>query len=184
MQWPQNDRLSRGNHAGLAYNSPDRYSQTGSRPSPPPKAPKRSPWWIVIGICLAIVAVILGVAILFPSQFKHQLELSVVRQPTPYTQLYFTTPTTLSDKLKVDQKNSFNFTIENDESRAFRYTYIITLDDPKSHLTVSKESVTVGNGDQVTRLVTFVPKDRKSKYLITVTLEGMNQSIHFYGQTP
>jgi hypothetical protein len=28
------------------------------------------------------------------------------------------------------------------------------------------------------------PKDRKVNYLITITLVGMNQSIHFYEKTP
>jgi hypothetical protein len=179
MQRPQNDHPSRGAHPGLTYSPVDRSRQTDNGPSR-----KNSPWRLAIGLCLAVALVILGFAIVYPSQFKHQIEISIVRQPTPYTQLYFTRPATLSGKLNFNQKNSFNFTIENDEGRAYRYTYIVTVDDTKSHLTISQESVTVGNGGRATRIVTLVPKDRKSKYLITVTLVGMNQSIHFYGRTP
>ena len=116
-------------------------------------------------------------------QFRHQLALSIVRQPTPYTQLYFTHPGALPGKLKVGQKNTFDFTIVNDENRAYRYTYIVMLDDSKKHLVVSTATATINNGQSATRSVTIVPKDRKSKYLITVTLEGMNQSIRFYSAT-
>jgi hypothetical protein len=83
----------------------------------------------------------------------------------------------------VAQKNTFDFAIVNDESRVYRYTYIVTLDDSRSHSVVGTQTVTVANGGSVTRPVTVVPKDRKAKYLITVTLEGLNQSIHFYGET-
>jgi hypothetical protein len=178
MRQPQNNDLSRGRHAGPAYSPVDRYDQVDRPPSR-----KDTPWRLVVGIGLAVVLVILGVATAYSKQFRHQIAISIVRQPTPYTQLYFTSPAALSEKLKVDQKNNFEFTIENDEARTYHYTYVVTLEDSRSHLVVSKTSVTMSNGDRVTRVVTVVPKDRKSTYLITITLEGMNQSIHFYGQT-
>jgi hypothetical protein len=184
MRQPQNDDLSRGRHAGPPYSPVDRYDQVDRPPSRVDRPPSRKdiPWRLV-GIGLAVVIVILGVATASSKQFRHQVAISIVRQPTPYTQLYFTSPAALPEKLKADHKNTFEFTIENDEARTYRYTYVVTLEDSRSHLVVSKTAVTMSNGDRVTRLVTVAPKDRKSEYLITITLEGMNQSIHFYGQT-
>lgn len=178
MQQPHINRPSSDGNVGTAHSPVDRHQPADSQP---PR--KKPPWRLVIGIAAAVIVVILGAVATFPAQFKHQLEISIVRQPTPYTQLYFTNPSALSGKLEVGKKNTFEFSVENDESRTYTYTYTVTLDDSRSHLTVSRTSATLGSGDRVTRTVTFVPKDRKSQYLVTVALEGINQSIHFYGQT-
>ena len=190
MRQPHNNGPSRSGHADLTYRPANHYSQLDrssqagrSSVADRPPALKPAPWRLIIGICLAVALVIVGAAIAYPSQFKHQLELSIVRQPTPYTQLYFTSPSALSSKLRVDQKNNFEFTIENDEARTYQYTYTVTLADFRSHLVVTTASLTLGNGDRATQIATVTPKDRKSKYLITVALEGGNQSIHFYGET-
>jgi hypothetical protein len=178
MRQSQNRRSSAATHADPRRVPPDNYGEADSR------VPRKSrKLWPPIGVGLAGVLAILGTAALFPQQFKHQLEISFVRQPTPYTQLYFTNPSTLPVNLLVDQGNAFEFTIENDESRAHSYTYTVTADDSRSHLVVSTQTVTVGNGDSATRVVTVTPRDSKSRYLISITLEGMNQSIHFYGKT-
>jgi hypothetical protein len=138
---------------------------------------------LYIGAGLIIILILIAAAASLSKQVRHQLELSIVRQPAPYTQLYFSHLAALPEKLKVDQKNTFDFTIINDENRSYHYTYSISLDDPKTHLVVSRETVTIDNGSSATRAVTVVPKDHKARYLITVALEGVNQSIHFYGQT-
>jgi hypothetical protein len=140
-------------------------------------------WRFVIGIGLVIIVVI-GALSAFSQQFRHQVEISVVRQGTPYTQLYFASPTKLPTELKVDKKNIIAFTIENDEGRVYRYTYTVTLEDSQSQAVMTRNTVTVGDGDSATRQIAVTPKDRKSTYLITVSLEGMNQSIHFYADTP
>jgi hypothetical protein len=191
------DRLS-GGYTSLTYNSADHYRQSDGRynhidshydqidghynqvdhETPPIK----SPWRLVICIILGVVVILAGAAFASP-QFRHQIAISVVRQPTLYTQLYFPNPGGLSGQLQVDKKNTFRFTIENDENRAYSYTYVVTLDDSRSHQVISKTSLTVGNGDSATPSVIIIPKDRKSRYLVTITLEGLNQSIHFYGQT-
>ena len=133
-------------------------------------------------IGLVIMAAFCAAAAL-SKQFRHQIEISVVRQVTPYTQLYFVSPTKLPTQLKVDQDNAFEFSIENDEGHAYHYIYTVTLDDSRSHVVVSTDTVDISDGDRTIRGVVVKPKDPKSKYLITVTLEGLNQSIHFYAET-
>jgi hypothetical protein len=178
MRQSQNRRFSADPRADPRRIPPDSYGEADRR-----VLRKRKKLWPAIGVGITGLLAILGTAVLFPQQFKHQLEISFVRQPTPYTQLYFTNPSTLPVNLLVDQGNAFEFTIKNDEGRAYRYTYTVTADDSRSHLVVSTQTVTVGDGDSTTRVVTVTPRDAKSRYLISITLDGMNQSIRFHGAT-
>lgn len=153
------------------------YKPSHSRPS---RAKVR--WWIGIGLGVAIIVIPCFTAA-FSRSFRHQIYISIVRQGTPYTQLYFASPVKLPTQLKVGKKNIFDFTIRNNENRTYRYTYTITLEDSRSRTVVSSDTVTVSDDDNATREVAVTPKDRNSKYLITVALDGMNQSIHFYANT-
>lgn len=178
MSRPQSNRISPDPRTDLPRPPVDRYSKVDDRTS---LKKKRLP--LYIGSVLLIILILIAAAASLSKQVRHQLELSIVRQPTPYTQLYFSHLAALPGKLKVDQKNTFDFTIVNDENRSYHYTYAISLDDPKTQVVISRGAVTIDNGSSATRAVTIVPKDRKARYLITIALEGVNQSIHFYGQT-
>jgi hypothetical protein len=140
----------------------------------------RRPTAIAVSVAAVLLAVALAAA--FPKQLKHQWELSVVRQQTPYTQLYFTAPASIPSSLVAGQQNTFDFTIENDEGRAYRYTYVVTLKDSRAQQ-ASTETVTVNSGERVTRAVTVVPRDNKSTYLVSVAIPDLKQSIQFYGET-
>ena len=48
---------------------------------------------------------------------------------------------------------------------------------------VSQGVFTVRNGGTLTRNVLFEPKSHKTKYIVTVELNGLNLSIHYYGVT-
>lgn len=178
MQQQRNNRISPDPRTDVRRPPTDRYGPVNNRTR---REKTRLP--LFIGVGLAVILILIAAAALVSKQVRHQLALSIVRQPTPYTQLYFSHIAMLSGKLSVDQKNTFDFTIVNDENRVYSYTYTVSADDSKTHLVASREVVTIDSGSSVTRAVTIVPKDRKAKYLITVTLEGMNQSIHFYAQT-
>lgn len=178
MRYSQNDHIDQDSPVDLPRTPGARHSQINSQA---PRKKTSLPLYIGIGLIIFILAA--AVASMLSKSLRHQIALSIVRQPTPYTQLYFSHAGTLPEQLKIDQKNTFDFTIANDESRAYRYTYTVTLDDSRSHSVVSTETVTIDDGGDVTRPVTVVPKDHKAKYLVTIALEGMNQSIHFYGET-
>jgi hypothetical protein len=47
-------------------------------------------------------------------QFVHQIEISVIRQPTLYTQLFFNDPSAIPSRLRLERPNRFAFTIVND----------------------------------------------------------------------
>jgi hypothetical protein len=177
MLEPQNNHVGADGHADPSRPSVDRYGQVENQ-----ALHRKTSLPLYIGAGLIAILILIVAAAALSKQFRHQLALSIVRQPTPYTQLYFPHLGALPEKLKVDQKNTFQFTIVDDENRAFRYTYIVVFDDSKSHLS-STGAVTVNNGQSVTRSVTVIPKDSKSKYQVSVTLKGMNQSVHFYGTT-
>jgi hypothetical protein len=193
MQDPRYSREGRDFDDGPAPVPMDGYGQVDRRGShraenlPPSQPPDHTPrakfrWGFVIGIVLVIIAII-GALSASSQQFRHQVALSVVRQTTPYTQLYFASPSKLPSELKVDKKNTVDFTIENDEGRVYSYAYTVTFEDSKSHAVTTNYTVKVGDGASATRQIVLTPKDRKSKYLITVSLTGMSQSIHIYAES-
>lgn len=136
-----------------------------------------------IVILLSIVALITWLVASFPKQVRHQIEISLFRQPTPYTQLFFTQPDSLPSRLRIDRPSEFSFTIVNDEGSPENYGYSVILSTIGSHDVAKTGSLLVPSGDSTTRTITVVPKTRRSRYLITVVLNASGQSIHFYGDT-
>jgi hypothetical protein len=119
-----------------------------------------------------------------PKQFVHQIEISVIRQPTPYTQLFFSDPNAIPSRLRLDLPNRFAFTIVNDEGQSTLYRFTVLMNTAGSSATVANGSVRLDDGGTGTRTVALVPKNHGHRYLITVVLDGSGQSIHFYGETP
>jgi hypothetical protein len=137
-----------------------------------------------IAILLFAVALITWLAATFPKQVRHQIEISLFRQPTPYTQLFFTQPDSLPSQLRIDRPNKFSFTIVNDEERPENYGYSVILSTVGSRSVAKAGSLFVASGDSTARTITVVPRARRSRYQITVVLDAGGQSIHFYGETP
>jgi hypothetical protein len=149
-----------------------------------PRETKRRPRRkLPISIGLVGVAIVVGVAVAFPKQIKYQIQISLFRQTTPYTQLFFTNPAALSSQLRVNDENKFSFTVINDQGDSRNYQYTVTMDDAGSKALVTQGVFTVKNGGTLTRSVLFEPKSHKTRYLITVKLNGLDQSIHYYGVT-
>ena len=186
MQRPNNGRANRETRIDMPYIPSDHHQYDDGNDyaddSNRQPAHTRIPWSIIIGVGVAVFVALLA-AVASPQQFKHQLAISFIRQPTPYTQLYFKNPGTLPDKLKYNKKNTIDFTIVNNEGRTYIYTYVITLQDSRSRQTVSAGTVTIANMHTISCPGVVIPKDRNSRYMIIIDLKGMNQSIHFYGET-
>ena len=85
---------------------------------PGPHLPKKKKGRLVAAAVLSCVGLLAGVATAFPQQFVHQIEISIFRQPAPYTQLFFSNPTAIPDRFNVDRPNRFVFTIVNDQGRS------------------------------------------------------------------
>jgi hypothetical protein len=146
--------------------------------------PKKNNRRVAVVAVLSFIGLFVGLFVAFPRQFVRQVEISVVRQPTPYTQLFFNNPTALPSQLRVNRANKFAFTIVNDQGRSWLYRYTVTASTAGSSTVAGRGSLTIRNGGSLTCTVAVVPKLRKSRYLVTVMLDTPDQSIHFYGDTP
>jgi hypothetical protein len=149
----------------------------------PQKITRRPRWKLPISIGLVGVAIVAGLAVAFHDQIEYQIQISLFRQTTPYTQLFFTNPAALSSQLRVDDENKLSFTVINDQGQSRNYQYTVTVDDAGRKKLVTHGVFTIENGGRLTRNVPFEPKYHKTRYLITVQLNGLNQSIHYYGVT-
>ena len=152
--------------------------------APAPQPQNKPPWRFAVAAVLALVGIIGIFAIGFPTQFKHQLEISVFRQPTPYTQLFFSDPRVLPKKLEVGHVNKFSFTVANDQGHSATYRYTVTISGGKLQKVAGGGSFTIGDGQSITRTVEVVPASRKTQYLIKIALNGTVDFIQFYGDTP
>ncbi len=148
-----------------------------------PQPPKRTAWRLALAVVLILIGIVGILAICFPAQFKQQLEVSVLRQPTPYTQLFFSDPAALPQKLEIDRVNKFSFTVVNNQGRSGTYGYTVTITDGKLHKVASQGTFTLGDSQSLTRTVGVEPTARGTQYLIRVTLSGTTDLIQFYSKT-
>ena len=133
------------------------------------------PWLILAALCVTVV----GLGFAYPREIRHQLAISFSRQPTPYTELYFTNPRTLPTFLSVSRPDSFSFTIVNREGRARVYSYVVTLSSSQGTSTVRNGTIDVEDGRASTRVVDVGPAKPGLAYTITVKLLGRSETIHF-----
>ena len=152
--------------------------------APAQHQPKSQRGRLAILIALSVIMLTAGLFAMFPRQFIHQLKISTIRQPVPYTQLFFSNLATLPDRLHVNRRDIFSFTVINDEGRSQIYRYSVTMTTSGSHSLVGRGSLNISDQQTVTRAVAFISTSKDSRYLITVTLNKTGQSIHFYGDTP
>jgi len=155
-----------------------------TRAPAPPSPPNKPPWRFALTATLILIGIAGVLAICFPAQVKHQLEISVFRQPTPYTQLFFSNPTALPKKLEVGHQNKFSFTVVNDQGNSKAYRYTVTVTGGKLQKAAGAGTFTLGDGQSITRTVGVVPTSRGAQYLIKVALSGTADVIQFYSDTP
>lgn len=136
-------------------------------------------------VMLSFAGLLAALFVASPQQFVHQIEISVIRQPTPYTQLFFNDPNAIPSRLRLDRPNRFTFTIVNDEGQSSLYHFTVMMSTARSSITVvANGSLRLDDEGIGTRTVAFVPKKRRHRYLIYVVLAGSGLSIHFHGETP
>ena len=134
-------------------------------------------WVAAVGICIATAGLILA----FPHQIAHQIAISMTRQPEPYTELYFTNPQALPTSLSLSRPNLCMFTISNHEGHDAIYSYVVTLSRLHGAKIIARDSIDVGDNKKTTTVVNVVPPRRATKYVVTVTLRGRPETIHFSG---
>jgi hypothetical protein len=134
-------------------------------------------WGAVTAACLAA----LGLGLVFPHEIAHQLALSFTRQPTPYTELYFTDPQLLPASFSVPGPNSFRFTVVNHEGREYLYSYVVTVASSHGLSTVTRGTLDVVDGRSATAAVDFLTARRDTQYVVSVTVLRPLETIHFKG---
>lgn len=144
-----------------------------------PTSAHRTLLWVVLaGICIAAAAA-LGIA--FPHQIAHQIALSVTRQPTPYTELYFSDPQSLPASLSLSAPNLFGFTVVNHEGHDTVYSYVVTLASSYGGATIAQGRLDLRNNMSATRMVDVRPTRSTTEYVTTVNLQGRSETIRFRG---
>jgi hypothetical protein len=140
--------------------------------------PRRHWLWPLIGV-VVLAGGALGVA--YRHTVGHQIAISVSRQSTPFTQLYFTHPDDLPKRLIAPGSDSFSFTIANGEGHSTDYAYTVTLAGPLSMTVVSKGTLRVADGGSVAKTIDLFPASTTTDYEVTVTLGAGDEVIHFQG---
>lgn len=161
-------------------------SRANGRPGHAPEAPprRRLTWKVALAVALTVIGIVGIFGICFPNQFKRQFDISVTRQPTPYTQLFFASSTTLPKELQVNRANSVKFTVVNNEGHAATYHYTVTMTVKQDQKIAGQGSFTLGDNQSTTQTAVVKPTSRKSQYLIKIALDGTNNFIQFYASTP
>jgi hypothetical protein len=139
----------------------------------------RRPWlWPLIGVVVLAGG---GLGIAYRHTVGHQIAISVSRQSTPFTQLYFTHPDDLPKRLIAPGPDSFSFTIANSEGRSTNYAYTVTLAGPLSPPVVSKGTLLVADGGSIAKTINLFPASSMTDFEVTVTLGAGDEIIHFQG---
>lgn len=144
-----------------------------------PTSAHRTLLWVAVAVICIAAAAALGIA--FPHQIAHQIALSVTRQPTPYTELYFSDPQSLPASLSLSAPNLFGFTGVNHEGRDTVYSYVVTLASSYGSSTIAQGRIDLKNNMSATRPVNVRPTHSATEYVTTVSLLGRSETIRFRG---
>jgi hypothetical protein len=131
--------------------------------------------WLAVAICIAAA----GLAIALPHQVAHQIAISTTRQQPAYTALFFPGPETVPTHLRVAKRNAFRFKIYNHEGRATVYSYVVELADTRGVTRVKRGEIRVNDDSRAKVVVNVVPSRPSPKCVVTVSLRGRPETIHF-----
>jgi hypothetical protein len=148
-------------------------------PPPRPSGPFRSRsgqrrWWPILTVLLVVA---IGITLSFPAG-RHQWDVSILRQPTRYTVLYFDHPASLPHQATADQTIQFSFTIVNDEGRAVDYHYMVQT-SPTDSPQEQEASTTIPATRQEVISVRLRPACAASPCRVRISLAGYSESIDF-----
>jgi hypothetical protein len=136
--------------------------------------PGRRRWWPSLTVLLVVA---IGITLSFPAG-RHQWDVSILRQPTRYTVLYFDHPASLPHQATANQTISFSFTIVNDEGRSVDYHYRVQT-SPTDPPQEQEASTTIPASRQEAISVSLRPACAASPCRIRISLAGYSESIDF-----
>jgi hypothetical protein len=131
-------------------------------------------WWPSLTVLLVVA---IGISLSIPAG-RHQWDLSILRQPTRYTSLYFDHPASLPHQAQASQTIRFSFTIVNNEGRPVDYRYRVET-SPTDSPPGQELSTTIPAARSESILVSMRPACTASPCRIRVSLDGYPESIDF-----
>jgi hypothetical protein len=142
--------------------------------------------WVLrgYGVVLAVLTTLLvvGVTVVgLSSEARHQVALSIARQPEKYTELYLSADRRPQVSPSPDgEVISVSFTVVNHEGRTTEYPYSVRLVDP-SEAPVARAggSLEVGDGSAVTTTVAVGVPASATWSAVEVDLEGRAEHLRF-----
>jgi hypothetical protein len=138
--------------------------------------PVRAAVTAVAALVVLSGAVVVGFG---PGAVARQLELSFVRQPTSFTELYFADPTTVTGP--GHGGSAFAFAVRSHEVREVTYHYEATVRAAGTTRTFGTGTFTLAPGGEATRVVTLPPLAAGTRFTATVRLVDRPESIDFIG---
>jgi hypothetical protein len=133
------------------------------------------PWWPILAPLAVLVA---GISLLSPAG-RHQWALSLFRQPTRYTVLFFDHPADLPATAAAGHPIRVSFTVGNREGRAVGYRYVVRSAGGRRSRFVGEAARTVAAGASWTVSTAVRPACRTSPCRIQVSLPGHPETIDF-----
>ena len=116
-----------------------------------------------------------------PSWAVRQLELSFVRQPTPYTELFFENPDRLPTSIPEAGVAAFSFSIRNNEIRAITYEYVCEIRTAGRTAVIDRGVALVPAGAAATRSEHILSPGAGKRFVVSISLVGRSQEIDFIG---
>jgi hypothetical protein len=148
----------------------------GFNESYPGNQSRERKWWPVLAP-LAVLAI--GFSLLWPNG-RHQWALSIFRQPTHNTVLFFNKAWSLPTTAIIRAPMPISFTIENDEGRTVNYQYILSVSGDGGHSRVFGESARIVRAGGTWNVSTTIRPDCNNLHCrIEVSLPGYPEVIDF-----
>ena len=136
-------------------------------------------WHPLTAAAVLVAAVAICAVVVLSGPLRHQIVLSVRRQPTPYASLFFTSPGSLPSDLPVRADYPVTFTVANHDGRDRSFQFRVTLASRSHDDETTTGLVTVaGNGD-TRETVNVRPLEPCDPCKVTVALPTEHALIYF-----
>lgn len=126
----------------------------------------------------ALAALAIGASLLLPAG-RHQWALSLIRQPTPYTVLFFNKPAALPTTVAINQPITVSFTVGNYEGRLMDFRYVLSASSVRSSHILGESTRSIAAGAMWTVTRTLRPRCDTSPCRIEISLPGHPETIDF-----
>jgi hypothetical protein len=135
----------------------------------------RRRWWPLL-LPLALLAVALSLA---TPAGRHQWAVSIIRQPTQYTELSFNNAAALPATATQNEPIKISFTIGNNQGQAVSYRYVVSESPATTSKSLYSAEKTIPTGTKLTIPITVRPTCPSSPCKIAISLPGHPETIDF-----